>query len=190
MISPCSAAVHTGASPSSFTFDWPSFVKFDCTEPSSCAIVQGPGFATEDFIDPTAFNIWNTIMAYVYAPGGISVSFTKTIYLDESHPCLQRFSRQAKIYLCVKDCVTAYINGEYITRTCGCESIAFPSWLAGNNTLSFEAVNYGGPASLLFAVYCWTASTSILLVHSDATWCTGSSSCSTKANVQTYSKGI
>ena len=123
-------------------------------------------------MDASALSIWNKPQAAEYT----TVEFVKTFYVAASHPCITGSKIIASMHVCVDDYVTAYLNGNVILQSSiGCTSGTF-SISAVSNTMRISATNYGGPASLRFAVYCQN----ILMFHSDRSWCAGSS-CSSEA---------
>ena len=142
-------------------------VSYDCT--SSCASVLDIG---GPFVDSSALWIWNNPQAAQYA----TVEFIKTFYVVASHPCITGSTIDANMYVCVDDYVTVYLNENVIHQSSiGCSSGTF-SISTVRNTMRIFATNYGGPAALRFAVYCQNN----LMLHSDSSWCSGSS-CSTAA---------
>jgi hypothetical protein len=149
-------------------------VSYDCT--SSCASVLDPGGSGfPSFVDSSALWIWNNPRAAQSAPA-TTVEFVKTFYVVASHPCITGSTIVANMYVCVDDYVTVYLNENVILQSSiGCSSGTF-SISSVRNTMRILATNYVGPAALRFAIYCQNN----LMLHSDGSWCSGSS-CSTEA---------
>ena len=96
-----------------------SLVTYDCTE--DCADILGPSTQSPwnnyNFVDSSALWIWNVKGASVSAPVGVTVSFTKTFYVAECHPCMSDSVMIADLYVCVDDYVSVYLNGALVQET-------------------------------------------------------------------------
>ena len=176
-------------------FSGASFTTEDCISPSSCAIIQGSSTMSpwndNSFVDPTAVWIWNTQGASSNAPTGVEVPISKTFYMDSCHPCMQGSVATGTVYVFVDDEATVYLNNVLVETVPSGRSTAQGvsgsfRMTAGTNFFTFIAENTGGPAGLLFAIYCQTSKSSMLLMHSDASWSTEIQGYSSNLNIVSY----
>ena len=168
-----------------------SFYTFDCvsTPEALCAIVQGSStmalWNDNSFVDPTAEYLWNTQGASSSAASGVVVTIWKQFYIDSCHPCMMNSVAKGSVtsvYVCADDEATVYLNnvlvdtiekpgaGSFCTGFSGLFQIT-----PGLNQFAFFAENTGGPAGIMFAIYCQAGTSTMLLMHSDASWTTAQS---------------
>ena len=140
--------------------------------------VLGPSYTYPwgiSFVDSSASWIWNLASAASYAPA-TTVEFVKTFFVPPNHPCMIGSAPMATLYMNIDNSGIAYVNGNQILET---EDWSYTSTSTftistGSNILHIVATNAGAesnPAGLLVAVYCQNT----LILHSDGSWCTGSS---------------
>ena len=144
------------------------------------------------FIDRTALYVWNTQGASSNAPTGADIRFWKLFYIDSCHPCMTGSVATGSVYVCVDDQAVVYLNTVQVlfinSPGYGSSCVGYSSSFqiaAGSNQFAFYARNNNGAAGLLFAIYCQAGSSSLLLMHSDASWSTEQQSY--KANVNSVS---
>ena len=150
---------------------------YDCNS-SMCANVLGNSnkapWYLASFVDPSAMFIWNLQYADEWAPSGVTVQISKEFYINTCHPCMNKSVALGLIYLCADDQVDIYLNGTLIAssqyKQCGSSNSISFLISAGKNRILFNAVNVGGAAGLIFAIYCKTGNSSILLMHSDGSF--------------------
>ena len=168
-----------------------SFISFDCISPSISVIVQGGStispWGMNSFSDPTALWIWSTYEAYINAPVGVTVRISKAFYIEWCHPCMTGSVALGSAFVSADNHATIYLNGAVLgTVNNGWTSMGVRLSLnisAGYNTLLFDAINDGGPAGLIFAIYCDAGDSSILLMHSDGSWAVGSTVYENETNI-------
>ena len=165
-----------------------SFYTFDClsTSDALCAIVQGSStmapWNDNSFVDPTAEYVWNTQGASSNAASGVVVTIWKEFYIDSCHPCMMNSVAEGSVYVCADDEAVVYLNNVLV------ETIQSPGYgssctgfsglfqiTPGSNQIFFFAENTGGAAGIIFAIYCQAGTSTMLLMHSDASWSTAQS---------------
>ena len=168
-----------------------ALILFDCISPSLSVIVQGGStmgpWGMNSFVDPTALWVWNTYGAFANAPVGVTVQISKVFYIDLCHPCMTGSVALGSAYVSADNHATIYLNGDLLGRVYnGWSSMGVKlsfNISAGYNTLLFDALNDGGPAGLIFAIFCEAGDSSILLMHSDGSWAVNSTAYENETNI-------
>ena len=176
-----------------------SFYTIDCvsTPEALCAIVQGSStmapWNDNSFVDPTAVYVWNTQGAWSGAASGVEVPIWKQFYMDSCHPCMNNSVAKGSVYVCVDDQALVYLNNVLIETIQipgygpSCTGFSGPFQITpGKNQFEFFAENTGGPAGIIFAIYCQAGTSSMLLMHSDASWATAAQSYQEIVNIVSY----
>jgi hypothetical protein len=161
----------------------PSSFQSECTR--NCAFDLGAYWITPwsmgQFQDVSARWIWSSSDARNSAPAK-DTYFVKTLYLDPSHTCASKAPQfpliTVNMFVIADDSATVYLNDRVVQTFYDGWSGSASSHQANtslrvgqNNTIKILANSFGGPAGLIFALFC--DGTSTLLVHSDSTWCSG-----------------
>ncbi len=156
-----------------------SVINYACT--LGCAFDIGsydvPPWRNSGFPDATVRWIWNTAGANGSAATG-NASFFKKVFIGPCHACfVSGNSATVTFYVMADNGATVTVNGVLVnTDMAGIWSGSGKTFNAifniGFNTISVVAINQNGPAGLAMAIYCQS---SVLIDHTDSTWCVGAS---------------